>query len=103
MMKGDTHEAARKAVAKLNDRRARHFYDPQKMAGRAFAGSLGREDSVAWDFYLFYPPRSEWAELPPRADVYMHQLPGGWPDQSRLFEKDRLVKKLTETMELLFS
>ncbi|MBN2321731.1 MAG: hypothetical protein JXR49_21810, partial [Acidobacteria bacterium] len=84
MMKGDTHEAALKAASKFNDKRVQHFYDPLKAAGRALAGSLGRDDSIAWDFYLFYPVRSAWLQQPPPPEIYMHQLPGGWPDQSRL-------------------
>ena len=102
MMKSDTFEAARKAVSKFNDNRVQQFYDPQKAAGEAFARSLGHDGSIAWDFYLFYAPRSEWVDLPPRPEMFMHQLRNGWADRNRLFEKEILTKKLTETMQLLF-
>lgn len=102
MMKSDTHEAARKAVSKFNDKRVQQFYDPQKAAGEAIARSFGREGCVAWDFYLFYPILSEWADLPPQPEAFMHQQPDSWAEPSCLFEKNRLTEKLTETMHLLF-
>lgn len=102
MMGGDTSEAARTAATKFNDERVQQFYDPQKAAGKAFARSLGHDGCVAWDFYLFYAPRSEWGELLPQPEVYMHQLRSGWADQGRLFEKGKLTEKLTETMRSLF-
>ena len=71
-------------------------------AGKAFAGSLGHKDKVAWDIYLFYPEKSMWKELPPQPEAYMHQLRDSWADQSCLFEKDQLRAKLTETMKSLF-
>jgi hypothetical protein len=102
MMSGDTFKAAQKAVKKFKDGRVQQFYDPQQLSGRAFAKSLGHSDKVAWDIYLFYSPGTTWGELPPPPDVFMHQLRGSWADQSRLFEKDQLRVKLTETMKLLF-
>lgn len=102
-MGSDNHEAAQKAVAKFDDGRIFHFYDPRQAAGKAFARSLGHGGNIAWDFYLFYPVRSEWAaDLPPQPEVFMHQLSSSWADQSRLFEKDMLTEKLTETMQFLF-
>jgi hypothetical protein len=102
MMRGDTHEAARKAAAKFNDKRVRQFFDPRRAAGEAIARSFGCEDCVAWDFYLFYPDQSAWADLPPQPEAFMHQLPNSWADRNCLFEKNRLTEKLTETMQSLF-
>jgi hypothetical protein len=102
MMGGDTYEAAQKAAHTFNDGRVKQFFDPKQIAGRAIADSLGHDGEVAWDFYLFYPVQSTWRELPPAPEVYMHQLRSGWADQSRLFEKSMLKKKLAETMKLLF-
>jgi len=102
MMKSDTYEAARKAVSKFNDNRVQQFYDPHKAAGKAFARSFGRDDNIAWDFYLFYPPRAEWTDLPPQPEAFMHQLPNSWADPNCLFEKNGLTEKLTDTMHLLF-
>lgn len=102
-MESDNHEAALKAAAKFKDERVKQFFDPNKLAGKAFAGSFGRNNEVAWDMYLFYPAKSMWKELPPQPEAYMHQLRDSWADQSCLFEKDRLRVKLTETMKSLFS
>ena len=102
MMSGDTYKAAQKAFKKFKDVRVKQFYDPQQLSGRAFAASLGHSDKVAWDVYLFYPPRTMWGELPPPPEVFMHQLRDSWADQDCLFEKDRLRLKLTETMRSLF-
>ena len=102
MMSGDTHEAALKAMTKFIDGRVRHFYDPGKVAGKTFARSLGHEGSIVWDFYLFYPVQSVWADGPPQPEAFMHQLSNGWADRSRLFEKRKLTKKLKETMQSLF-
>ena len=103
MMSGDTYKATQKAVKKFKDGRVKHFYDPRQLSGRALAASLGHSDKVAWDVYLFYPPRMMWGELPPPPEVFMHQLRDSWADQDCLFEKDRLRAKLTETMKLFFS
>jgi hypothetical protein len=102
MTETDTFESARKAVSKFKDERVRQFYDPNQLAGKAFAGSLGHEGKVAWDVYLFYPIASKWTDLPPRPEVFMHQLRNSWADQNCLFEKDLLRLKLLETMKNLF-
>ena len=102
MMESDNHEAALKAVSKFKDERVKQFFDPNQLAGKAFAGSLGHKDKVAWDIYLFYPAKSMWKEVPPQPEVYMHQLRDSWADQSYLFEKDKLRVKLTERMKGLF-
>jgi hypothetical protein len=102
MMSGDTDEAAQKAAKKFKDKRVKQFYDPQQLAGRAFAKSLGHGDKVAWDIYLFYPRGVRWQDLAPPPEAFMHQLRDSWADQSCLFENRQLGKKLTETMKLLF-
>ena len=102
MMSGDTCKAAQKAFKEFKDVRVKQFYDPQQLSGRAFAASLGHSDKVAWDMYLFYPPRAMWGELPPPPEVFMHQLRDSWADQTWLFEKDQLPAKLCETMKLHF-
>jgi hypothetical protein len=103
VMHADTYQAARKATRKFKDNRVKQFFDPKQMSGRAFAQSLGHPGKVAWDMYLFYPPKMVWKNLPPPAKTYFHQLRGSWADQSCLFEKNHLCEKLTETMELFFS
>jgi hypothetical protein len=102
MMKTDSADAAKKALEKFPDRRVKQFFDARQLAGRAIAKSLGHRDEIAWDIYLFYPSGAIWHELPPPPETYMHQLSGGWADQSRLFEGGRLEAKLADTMKLLF-
>ena len=102
MMGGDTHKAARKATEKFNDGRVQQFYDSGKAAGKAFARSLGHDGNIAWDFYFFYPVQSEWVDLPPQPEAFMHQLSNSWADQSHLFENEKLTEKLKETMQSLF-
>lgn len=102
MMKDDTFDAAQKASAKFIDGRVQQFYDSHRLAGKAVAASLGHEGKVAWDIYLFYPPQSLWGDGPPPPEVYTHQLPDSWADQTRLYEKERLQKELARTMARFF-
>ena len=102
MMSGDTDEAAQKAVKKFKDKRVKQFYDPQTAGRPGVCQSLGHSDKVAWDIYMFYPGGVIWRDLPPPPEAFMHQLRGSWADQSRLFEKEQLRAKLTETMKVLF-
>ena len=76
MMSGDTYAAAQKAAKKFKDKRVKQFFDPQQLAGRAFAKSLGHSDQIAWDIYFFYPVGALWQDLPPRPETFMHQLRG---------------------------
>jgi len=102
MMGGDTYAAAQKAAKKFKDNRVKQFFDPHQLAGRALANSLGHSDNIAWDIYCFYPVGAFWQDLPPSPESWMHQLRDSWADPSRLFEKEPLRIKLTETMKLLF-
>jgi hypothetical protein len=102
MMGGDTYAAAQKAAKKFKDNRVKQFFDPHQLAGRALAKSLGHSDNIAWDIYCFYPVGALWQDLPPSPESWMHQLRDSWADPSRLFEKEPLRIKLTETMKLLF-
>jgi hypothetical protein len=102
LKESDTLEAARKTVGKFTDARVKQFYDPQQRSGKAIADRLGYDGKTVWDFYLFYSPGSEWADVTPGPEVYMHQLRNSWADQDRLFEKDGLRMELTRTMKALF-
>jgi len=103
MTAADTLKAVREAAEKFTDHRVTQFFDPQQIAGKAFAGSLGHNNKVAWDFYLFYPARSVWREMPPEPEAFMHQLPGSWANPNCLVERKSLKKKLNGTMNSLFS
>ena len=102
MMEADKYDAAEEAAGKFSDARVRQFYDPQRVAGRALAKRLGHSGEIAWDMYFFYPAGAIWQKLPPHPEAYAHQLRGGWADQRRCFEDDRLRVELTEIMKRLF-
>jgi hypothetical protein len=57
MLPADDERAAREAVPLVADPRVRHFYDGQRLVGRAIAAALGMDGAageIAWDRYLFY-------------------------------------------------
>ncbi len=107
---GDTEASVKLAALTVQDPRVRHFYDPDKLAGKAVVTSLGAtgaedgEDEVAWDIYLFYEPEEEWSngEPPPAPVEWMHQLSEcSWIDQSRMRCGEALVAELYYTMKKL--
>jgi len=65
MLPKDSLEAALPAIKYLNDNRIRHFYDPNQRSGKAVAMSVGWDGKIAWDIYLFYPPKVKWTNIPP--------------------------------------
>jgi hypothetical protein len=101
MLPGDSEETAKNSAALFNDPRVRHFYDPDKRSGKAIAGSIGCGGKVAWDFYLFYAPGSEWIKNPPKPIYWMHQLSESWADREYYHTGDDLVKELLLKMKKL--
>jgi hypothetical protein len=97
------------ATAKLSariiaDPRACHLHDPEKLAGKAIAQSLGGKDKVAWDIYLFYKAGDEWNDGPPAPIRWAHQLQGSeWADSAHYHSGDDLIKELHEIMQDLTS
>ena len=103
MLSDDAREAAGPSARIIADPRVRHFHDPDKRAGKAIAESLGSEDAVAWDTYLFYASGSEWTDGPPAPIDWMHQLPGSWADSARFHTGDDLPEELGKAMRRLTS
>ena len=104
MLDGDTEMAARRSAGGIvHDPRVRHFYDPERRAGKAITRSLGGEEGkAAWDIYLFYEKGCEWIDGPPAPVDWMHQLTSSsWADPARYRQGDDLVKALHETMKRL--
>jgi len=101
----DTKQAAQEAASILCDPRVVQYYDPDKLAGKALAASLGSDDSeIAWDIYLFYGKNSEWLSDPPSPVSWMHQLSGrSWIDQDRLRCGQALLVALYNGMESLMA
>ena len=80
----------------------RQFHDPGKQAGRVIAQSLGAQDKMAWDIYLFYPTGTEWTAGPPPPASWTHQLrSSSWADPARYRRGDDLIKELTKIMNQL--
>lgn len=102
MLPLDSQVTAETSARIIHDPRARHFHDPEKQAGKAVASSLGGQDKVAWDIYLFYAPGSEWGSNPPAPIGWAHQLEGSnWADSTHYRTGDDLVNELRKIMERL--
>ena len=99
----DSRKAAEKSSGIFSDPRLCQFYDPQLLSGRAVADSLGWQDRVAWDIYLFYTAGSRWTETPPAPIDWMHQLTDPWATPDRLRMGDDLVRELGLSMKKLLS
>ena len=97
----DSRKAAEESSGIFSDPRICQFYDPQLLCGRVVADSLGWQDRVAWDIYLFYAAGSKWNETPPAPIHWMHQLTDPWADPDRLRMGDDLVRELAKSMRKL--
>ena len=102
MLPLDSLAAARLSARIIRDPRARHFYDPDHLAGKAIAEGLGGKDKIAWDIYLFYAAGGEWGECPPAPTDWAHQLTGStWADDTHHHSGDDLLKELHKIMQRL--
>jgi hypothetical protein len=99
MLEADSPAAAQAAAPIVGDPRARHFYDPDRRAGRAIAECIGGRGHVAWDMYLFYTAGGEWRAAPPRPATWAHQLAReGWADPGRYRGGGGLLEALCAAM-----
>jgi len=102
MLAPDSADAATLSAKIIQDPRVRHFHDPERRAGKAIAESLGGQDKVAWDMYLFYTSGSPWSDMPPTPTDWVHQLPGmTWADPARCHCGNDLVRELRRVMSEL--
>ena len=97
----DSKEAAQDAAGKLSSPFVTHFYDPHKLSGKAIAESIGWDDTLAWDIYLFYKAGVAWGQRAPVPVAYLHQLSKNRTDPEHFYKGEDLVKKLSETAERL--
>lgn len=102
-MEKDTFDAAIPSAMFLSDSRIQHFYDKNKVVGKAVADSVGWTGNVAWDIYLFYSPIVRWSEAPPKPVYWMHQLTDGWATKENYRTGDDLRNELKISMEKLLS
>ena len=98
---GDSEQTAQKAAAMFKDHRVVHFYDSNKSSGKTIANRLGWSGQVAWDIYLFYEAGVEWADAPPRAIYWMHQLKDSWAHKEHFRTGEGLVNELLNAMTKL--
>ena len=102
MLADDSLKAALPSVKYLNDKRFRHFYDPDQSFGKEIARSVGWEGHVAWDIYLFYRPQAVWKALMPEPTHWMHQLEDSWADKTHFHTGDGLVNAFLYSMTTFF-
>ncbi len=102
MVPGDSERTAKRWARRMRDPRVRHFYDPEKVVGRAFAAetfhdcipqalrvlpadhllrehlerwdSLPPEDRVLWDAFLSYSKDAAWADGIPKPSRWAKQV-----------------------------
>ncbi len=89
---GDSRDKAEKAASTVADERATHFWDGARKLGDRYREVLNLPERVhtAWDVYFAFDRSAEWKEIPPKPDVWMHQLSGVGKDQRLNGDKLRL-------------
>ena len=101
MLPEDSLEAAAPSINVLNDKRCRHFYDPNQIVGKSIAELVGWSSQVAWDIYLFFEPGAVWQDTPPEPRYWMHQLKDQWADAENYYTGNELEIELFRSMENL--
>ena len=76
VLQEDDRQAAIKAIGKVPDERATHFWDADKSLGFSLGRTvtLPRERQLAWDVYFVFDADAEWGDGPPQPSDWMHQL-----------------------------
>ena len=101
MLPPDNEAAAASSARLIRDPRARHFYDPNALVGKAIAARLGSPSAIAWDFYLFFSSGLEWNQDPPMPVEWAHQLSDAWVGPDHFYWNEGLVQELRRVMEKL--
>lgn len=101
MLKGDNKSTARSAAELFKNQRATQFHDPNRLAGKAIAESLGAEGVIAWDMYLFYSAESKWEKKPPTPLTWAHQLSDSWADRDHFAWGEKLSERLHEMISVI--
>lgn len=73
MLPDDDRAAADAASAALD---APQFWDGEHKLGAEVGRSLGVDDWIAWDVYLFYPPGARWDDHLPAPTLALAQTKG---------------------------
>ena len=101
MLADDSEEAALNSTQIIKNPQIQNFYDPNQHSGKAVATSIGWEDKIAWDIYLFYKSGLEWVEALPEPDCWMHQLTEYQNDREHYRTGEDLVQGLATAMKNL--
>ena len=101
MLPEDSFEAALPSIKYLNDNRIRHFYDPNQRSGKEVAMSVGWDGKIAWDIYLFYPPKVKWTNIPPTPVSWTHQVSDDWAKNKHYHTGDYLKSELKLSLKKL--
>jgi hypothetical protein len=97
----DNLAAAFPSAKFLNDSRVQHFYDTNKLVGKAIADSVEWQGNIAWDIYLFYISSMRWNDLPPNPKYWMHQLNDDWATKEKYRTGENLKNQLFISMKQL--
>lgn len=90
ILAADSEAAARYNEGAMQQRGARHYWDPDRSFERHMAVALGLD--VAWDLYLLYPRGDPAIEQP---DFWMHQLD---TDKAPRLDPEVLKNRITEKL-----
>jgi len=101
MLAGDNEASVSNSAKIFESEQVRQFYDPNKVAGKIIAESIGANNMIAWDTYLFYDKGTEWKEHPPTPLDWAHQLDDLWADPLHFAWGKDLVVRLQEIMNSL--
>ena len=101
MLTRDNESTARNAAGMFINQRVMQFHDPNRLAGKAIAESLGAAGAVAWDMYLFYSKESKWEKKPPAPLAWVHQLDDSWADKDHFAWGEELSERLHQIMRKL--
>lgn len=101
MLDGDNANMASGSARHVDNARIRHFHDPGQIAGKAIADSLGAQNHIAWDMYLFYVRGKVWKEKIPFPFDWAHQLSDPWAGPEHFAWREGLDKRLNSIISRL--